>query len=82
MSGLEASCSVELIPAENVTLAAPTAVSTRSSLASVGAPAAARLEAPKANAAVASSDGLTRRRVPTASAPPTAPIAIALVSAA
>ena len=73
---------MELIPAENVTLAAPTAASTSSSLASVGAPAAARLAAPNANAAIASSDGLTRRRVPIASAPPTAPIAIAVVSAA
>jgi hypothetical protein len=51
-------------------------------VASVGAPAAARLNPPKAKAAAASSVGLTLRRAPAATAPPTAPIAIAVVSAA
>jgi hypothetical protein len=70
------------MPAANVTLAAPTPASRTNSVPSVGAPAAARLNAPNANAASASSSGLTLRLVPMASAPPTAPVAIAVVSAA
>jgi hypothetical protein len=70
------------MPAEKVTLAAPTPASTRNSVPSVGAPAAARENPPNATAAPASSVGLIRRRAPPASAPPTAPIAIAVVSAA
>ena len=65
-----------------MTLAAPTAASRTNSEPSVGATADARPNPPNANAAAASSSGPTRRRVPTASAPPTAPTAIAEVSAA
>ena len=70
------------MPAANVTLAAPTATSVMNSEPSEGATAAARPNPPNANAATASSSGPTRRRVPTASAPATAPTAMAEVSAA
>jgi hypothetical protein len=68
------------MPAANVTLAAPVKASATTSSASVGAAAAARLKMPNSSAAVVSSAGLIRSRVPAASAPDTAPTAIAEVS--
>jgi hypothetical protein len=70
------------MPAENVTLAAPMPASMTNSVPNVGAAAAARPKAPNATAATASNSGLIRRREPTASAPPTAPAAIAVISPA
>jgi hypothetical protein len=70
------------MPAAKVTLAAPTTASMTNSEPSDGATAAARPNTPNARAASASTSGPTRRRVPTASAPPTAPTAMAEVSAA
>lgn len=70
------------MPAAKVTLAAPTTASTMNSEPSEGATADARPNTPNASAAAANTSGPTRRRVPTASAPPTAPTAIAEVSAA
>ena len=76
------SWSSELIPAAKVTLAAPVMARAMISSASVGAAAAARLKAPNANAAPASSLGSIFWRAPAASAPEIAPTAMAAVSAA
>jgi hypothetical protein len=70
------------MPAAKVTLAAPVTISASTSSGSDGAAAAARLDTPNASAAAASSDGSIRSRTPAASAPETAPTAIAEVSAA
>jgi hypothetical protein len=82
MAGAASSCSVELMLAANVTLAAPVTASATSSSPSVGASAATRQNTPKANAAPASSFDSIRSRVPETSAPMMAPTAIAAVSAA
>ena len=82
MAGAASSCSVELMLAANVTLAAPVTASAPSSSPSVGAAAATRLKMPNAKAAVARSFDSIRSRVPDTSAPVTAPTAIAVVSAA
>lgn len=68
--------------AANVTLAAPVTASATTSTPSVGASAAAMPKTPKARAAAAMSAGVIVSRVPAASAPLTAPTAIAVVSTA
>jgi hypothetical protein len=71
-----------LIPAANVTLAAPVTASAATSSGSVGAAAAARLKTPKRAAAPAIRGASTRSRAPETSAPQTAPTAIDEVSSA
>jgi hypothetical protein len=77
-----ASCSDELTPAANVTLAAPSGARIRACSRSVGASAASSSAMPNSAAEPASSPGVTRLRAPDASAPHTEPMPIAVVSSA
>jgi hypothetical protein len=81
-SGGAASWRLELTPAANVTLAAPSGMSRIACIVMVWAAAAASSAAPKTAAATTSSRGLTRPRAPATSAPRTEPTPIALVSSA
>ena len=73
---------VELMPAEKVTVIAPSGTSARTWSGSDGAAAASSSSAPKPVAAPTRIRGETRPRAPEASAPATDPTAIAAVSSA
>lgn len=81
-NGPAASCSDELTPAANVTLAAPVSASTAICTACVGAAAASSCAAPNTAALPTSRRAVTLPRQPEASAPAIDPTPIAAISAA